>query len=326
MSKPFSYLNEISDDCEVLAKDKKKLSKLITKLESDPDSVSDVLDSIWVLEPKAHVVGVTGSAGVGKSTLIAGLAKAMSGRGYRVAVLAIDPSSPLSGGAVLGDRVRMGGLTSENVFVRSMSTSTEEALPWKALLVIELLEGAGYDYIIVETPGAGQYSVNIMRAVDTVVVTLMPGAGDEIQAIKAGLMEIGDIYVVNKADKPEAEITYNQVLFAVRDLNRDGWKPEVVKVSALYRTGMNELVNTLYRRNEFIRKSGLQSIKRRERRKLELELLLDLRLKEVIKEVLESGRNSELRLLYEKALAGKLSTVSVAKKITSRLAELLKIL
>ena len=326
MSKPFSYLNEISDDCEVLAKDKKKLSKLITKLESDPDSVSDVLDSIWVLEPKAHVVGVTGSAGVGKSTLIAGLAKAMSGRGYRVAVLAIDPSSPLSGGAVLGDRVRMGGLTSENVFVRSMSTSTEEALPWKALLVIELLEGAGYDYIIVETPGAGQYSVNIMRAVDTVVVTLMPGAGDEIQAIKAGLMEIGDIYVVNKADKPEAEITYNQVLFAVRDLNRDGWKLEVVKVSALYRTGMNELVNTLYRRNEFIRKSGLQSIKRRERRKLELELLLDLRLKEVIKEVLESGRNSELRLLYEKALAGKLSTVSVAKKITSRLAELLKIL
>ncbi|MCD6085010.1 MAG: methylmalonyl Co-A mutase-associated GTPase MeaB [Desulfurococcales archaeon] len=326
MSKPFSYLNEISDDCEVLAKDKKKLSKLITKLESDPDSVSDVLDSIWVLEPKAHVVGVTGSAGVGKSTLIAGLAKAMSGRGYRVAVLAIDPSSPLSGGAVLGDRVRMGGLTSENVFVRSMGTSTEEALPWKALLVIELLEGAGYDYIIVETPGAGQYSVNIMRAVDTVVVTLMPGAGDEIQAIKAGLMEIGDIYVVNKADKPEAEITYNQVLFAVRDLNRDGWKPEVVKVSALYRTGMNELVNTLYRRNEFIRKSRLQSIKRRERRKLELELLLDLRLKEVIKEVLESGRNSELRLLYEKALAGKLSTVSVAKKITSRLAELLKIL
>ncbi|MCD6278861.1 MAG: methylmalonyl Co-A mutase-associated GTPase MeaB [Desulfurococcales archaeon] len=326
MSKPSSYLNEISDDREVLAKDKRKLSKLITKLESDPDSISDVLDSIWVLEPKAHVVGVTGSAGVGKSTLIAGLAKAVSGRNYRVAILAIDPSSPLSGGAVLGDRVRMDGLTSENVFVRSMSTSTEEALPWKALLVIELLEGAGYDYIIVETPGAGQYSVNIMRAVDTVIVTLMPGAGDEIQAIKAGLMEIGDIYVVNKADKPEAEVTYNQVLFAVRDLNRNGWKPEVVKVSALYSTGMAELVSTLYRRNAFIRKSGLQTIKRRERRKLELELLLNLRLKEVIKEVLESGRNSELRLLYEEALAGKLSTVSAAKKITSKLAELLKIL
>ena len=314
--------SKLSDNLELLVRDKRALSKLISLLEQDPDLVADVLNKLWVREPRAHVIGVTGAAGVGKSTLIAVLAKALSDRGYRVGVIAIDPSSPFSGGAILGDRIRMKSLTSANIFLRSMSTGAEESLPCKALLAIEVLEGVGYNYIIVETPGAGQYSVNIMKAVDTVLVTLMPGAGDEIQAIKAGLMEIGDIYVINKADRPEAEMTYNQVLFAVKDVERSGWKTEVVKVSALYRKGIEDLINVLLKRDEFIRDSGLQVSKRKERRKLELELLLDLRLKKLVREMFTI--NSELAGLYERAVSGDLDTVSASKVIMSKLAEALK--
>lgn len=317
-----SSMSKLPEDLGLLGRDKRALSKLISLLERDPDLVADVLSKLWVREPRAHVVGVTGAAGVGKSTLIAVLAKTLSDRGYRVGIIAIDPSSPFSGGAVLGDRIRMKSLASANVFLRSMSTGAEESLPCKALLAIEVLEGVGYNYIIIETPGAGQYSVNIMKAVDTVMVTLMPGAGDEIQAIKAGLMEIGDIYVINKADKPEAEMTYNQVLFAVKDVERSGWKTEVVKVSALYRKGVGDLVNVLLKRDEFIRSSGLQVSKRKERRKLELELLLDLRLKKLIKELLAS--NSELTNLYERVVLGGLDTVTASKEIISKLTEVLK--
>jgi len=315
-------MSKLPEDLGLLGRDKRALSKLISLLERDPDLVADVLSKLWVREPRAHVVGVTGAAGVGKSTLIAVLAKTLSDRGYRVGIIAIDPSSPFSGGAVLGDRIRMKSLASANVFLRSMSTGAEESLPCKALLAIEVLEGVGYNYIIIETPGAGQYSVNIMKAVDTVMVTLMPGAGDEIQAIKAGLMEIGDIYVINKADKPEAEMTYNQVLFAVKDVERSGWKTEVVKVSALYRKGVGDLVNVLLKRDEFIRSSGLQVSKRKERRKLELELLLDLRLKKLIKELLAS--DSELTNLYERVVLGGLDTVTASKEIISKLTEVLK--
>ncbi len=313
---------ELPEDPELLSRDKKALSKLISLIERDPDLVADVLSKLWVREPHAHVIGVTGAAGVGKSTLIAVLAKALSDRGFKIGIIAIDPSSPFSGGAILGDRIRMKSITSPNIFLRSMSTGAEESLPCKALLAVEVLEGVGYDYIIVETPGAGQYSVNIMKAVDTVLVTLMPGAGDEIQAIKAGLMEIGDIYVINKADKPEAEMTYNQVLFAVKDVERGGWKTEVVKVSALYRRGIGNLIRVLQRRDEFIRSSGLQAIKRRERRKLELDLLLNLRLKNMIRELLAS--KNELATLYEEVVSGELDAVSASKIITSKFAEILK--
>ena len=312
----------IFSDLKVLARDKRALSRFISLLEQDPDLVAGTLSKLWVREPRAHVIGVTGAAGVGKSTLIAVLAKALSDRGSKVGIIAIDPSSPFSGGAILGDRTRIQSLSSANVFLRSMSTGAEQSLPCKALLAVEVLESVGYNYVIIETPGAGQYSVNIMKAVDTVVVTLMPGAGDEIQAIKAGLMEIGDIYVVNKADMPEAEITYNQVLFAVKDVVRNGWKAEVVKVSALYRKGVNDLINVLLRREEFIKGSTLQVGKRRERRKLEVDLLLELRLKRLVGELVSS--NTELERMYKEAISGHVDAVTASRRIISKLVEALK--
>ncbi len=301
---------------QALNGNKLAIARILTMLEEDPYRVPEVVRRLWVREPRSHVVGFTGSAGVGKSTLISAVASRLAKEGLKVAVLAIDPSSPFTGGALLGDRVRMRRLTG-TVFIRSMSTVEEESLPWKALLAIEALEGLGYDYVIVETPGVGQFNVRVMKAVDTVVVVLMPGAGDEIQALKAGLMEIGDIYVVNKADLPEAQLTSAQVNFVLKDVVRMGWRPEILLTSPILGKGIKELITAIKKHWEFIKKHGIQSEKRRTRRELEVELLIIEALKRMIKQAMES--DNQLRKAYERAVNGEIDTITASTIITSKL-------
>ena len=194
-----------------------------------------------------------------------------------------------------------------------MSTREEESLPWKALLAIEVLEGLGYEYIIVETPGAGQFSVRVMKAVDTVVVVLMPGAGDEIQALKAGIMEIGDIYAINKADLPEAELTYSQVKFVLKGVNRRGWEPKVLLTSPIMGRGINDLINTIDEHREFTKSINLLRMKRKTRRELELELLLIEALKRKTQQTLRA--NNEAKKIYEQAIQGETDTVTATKQL-----------
>ncbi len=292
--------------------DKLAIAKILTAIEEDPYSNSEILKSLWVREPASHVIGFTGAAGVGKSTLISAVALRLAREGHSVAIIAVDPSSPFSGGALLGDRVRMRRLTGK-VFIRSMSTREEESLPWKALLAIEVLEGLGYEYVILETPGAGQFSVRVMRAVDTVVVVLMPGAGDEIQALKAGIMEIGDIYAINKADLPEAELTYSQVRFVLKDTSRMGWEPKVLLTSPIMGRGINDLINTLSKHREYAQSINLLHTKRRTRRELELELLLVEALRRKIQQTLRV--NSKAKKIYEQAIHGETDTVTATKQL-----------
>ncbi|MEM4740424.1 MAG: division plane positioning ATPase MipZ, partial [Zestosphaera sp.] len=162
-----------------LKKDKASVSKLITLVETDPLNSISVITRIPYQPKTAHIIGFTGSAGVGKSTLINAVATLLAREGSSVAVIAVDPRSPITGGAIMGDRVRMKDVPKE-VYVRSMTTREEESLPLKTLLTIELLERLGFDYIILETPGAGQFSTRIMSVADTIVVVLMPESGDEI--------------------------------------------------------------------------------------------------------------------------------------------------
>lgn len=190
----------------VVGGDRRAVARLLTVVENRWPGWLDALAILYARCGRARLVGITGSAGAGKSTLTAALADVLVGRGHRVAIVAIDPSSPLSGGAVLGDRVRMGRLAERGVFIRSLATrGATGGLCQAARDVVRVLEAAGYDMILVETVGVGQDEVDIVRLVGKVLVVCTPGQGDGIQAIKAGLMEVADLLVLNKADAPGAD-------------------------------------------------------------------------------------------------------------------------
>lgn len=266
--------------CKELS-DRVTLSRVLSLAESNPAEVLVELSSCLPREPRAVVVGVTGPQGVGKSTIISSLVRELNDGRRRVAALLVDPLSPLTGGAVLGNRLRMPELP-DSAFARSVWAEDERALPLRAIASLEILEAAGYDYILVETPGAGQVNTSVLRVSDLVLVVLMPFLGDEVQVIKAGMMEVGDIYVVNKADVPEADLMYGYVKSLVKE------KP-VVKVSALYRKNLRELVETMDAEVSRKDREGERVRKRFERRKYLVEeaLLEELqhKIREELKEV-----------------------------------------
>ncbi len=293
--------------------DKLATSKLISLIETDPEVVKDLADLIWPKLPRAHIVGVTGAGGVGKSSLISALVDEITNNNS-AAVLAIDPSSPISGGALLGDRVRMYGIRhTDKVFIRSMSTASEEALPLKALLSIEVLDALGYDYVIIETPGIGQFNVGISQFADTVVLVLMPGAGDEIQALKAGIMEVGDIYVVNKSDHPNAELTFNQVLFALSDVSTDGWVPRVLKTSATRRVGIKELVDAVNEHRKYLVDTNKIVVKWELRRSFELNLTVKYKIMSRLNEML--AKDLKTKNILNSLMKGRLNPISAADEI-----------
>jgi len=297
--------------------DKKTIAKLLSAVENNPFDAAKFLKELWAKSPSSHVIGITGAGGVGKSSIIASLTKYLTTRNFTVGIVAIDPSSPFSGGALLGDRVRMKGLGNK-VFIRSMSTVNEEAIPWKALMAVEILEGVGFNYIIMETPGAGQFNVEVMKAVDTVVVVFMPGLGDDIQALKAGLMEIGDIYVVNKADMVGADLAFSQIEFAIGNKKIKGWKPRIVKTIGLSISGIQELIRVLEERENFLRVTKEYRVnKRASRRELEIKLFLTKVYRETLRMLLCSDK--QLEELMVKVKAGEIDTITASRRIMNKL-------
>ncbi len=287
--------------------DKLAIGKLLTVIEQPGPDAGYVLSKLAPRAGKAHVIGVTGIPGAGKSTLISKLIAEFRSRGYRVAVTAIDPSSPLTSGALLGDRLRMQLHTTDpGVFIRSVPTrGLKGGLALASLAMIEVFDALGYDKILVETVGVGQAETDIMHVAHTIIVVTMPGAGDDVQALKAGVMEIGDIYVVNKADKPEAKKTYEYVKFALETgevgARRYGWNPPVVLVSAALGQGIDKLVDELDRHYSFLKERGLLEEKLRSRRKLMIKLMAE----RIIASTLESLEPPEPRLdtgIYRQAL------------------------
>ena len=306
------YLMDLA--IQALKGEKQAIAKLITLIEESIENFEPIASIIWPNTLRVHVIGVTGMPGAGKSTLISRLVKLLRREDKRIGIIAIDPSSPLSGGSLLGDRIRMQRYLDEGVFMRSMPARREGVLPWRALLSLEILDAAGYDYVIIETVGAGQSDVQIMNVADTVIVTIIPGAGDEIQMLKAGLMEIGDIYVVNKADRPEAETTYNQVRFALENIIREGgWKPPIHKTAAVMNRGVKELLDTIKKHYAFLKDKNLLGKRREKRRLLELDMLLKARFEQLLEEKLSSDR--EILELVMRVRSHQLDPVTVSKKI-----------
>jgi len=235
-------------------------ARLIRLLEEgDPEGIED-LKALYPHTGRAYLLGITGPPGAGKSTLVDRIIADFRGRGLKVGVIAIDPSSPFSGGAILGDRVRMQRhATDEGVFVRSMATRGHLGGLSKATFEATLvLDAMGYDVIIVETVGVGQDEVEIVDLAHTTAVVSLPGMGDDIQAMKAGILEIGDVFIVNKADKVGADEVVKQltVMLEMRDMSADSWMPPVIKTVAAKTEGITELVEAFLRHRDFMRDTG----------------------------------------------------------------------
>lgn len=223
---------------------------------------------------RAYVVGLTGPPGAGKSTVVDELIRVVRESGARVAVLAIDPNSPFTGGAVLGDRIRMMRHAGDlDVYIRSMGARGHlGGLSVAARNTIQLLDAAGFDIILVETVGVGQSELEIADAADTTVLVVQPGSGDEVQAIKAGIMEVADIFVVNKGDHPQAEKTVADIRDLLKmDLAAREWVPPVVKTVALHNRGVEDLWMRVQQHRRYLEKSG--ELQRRRTRRLEQEIV-----------------------------------------------------
>lgn len=247
--------------------DRLALARLISAVEERADTAAAI--NAELPPGHAHVVGITGAPGVGKSTTTAALIERWRAQGLTVAVLAVDPSSPFTGGALLGDRVRMGAhSTDSGVFIRSMAARGQlGGLAAAAPAAVRVLAGCGFDIVLVETVGVGQSEVDIVRYADTVVILQAPGMGDRIQATKAGLMEIGDVLAVNKSDRPGANATKRELIAMVsaKPVAAGEWRPPVVPITATTGAGIDELIGAIADHRRAAESSGAADRRRRAR-------------------------------------------------------------
>jgi LAO/AO transport system kinase len=250
------------------------LGQAISLVERDDPRADRLLADIYPSTGRARIVGVTGSPGAGKSTLVASMTRYYRRLDKRVGIIAVDPTSPFTGGAILGDRIRMADLyTDRGVFIRSMATrGFLGGLARATNDVVDILDASGFDLVLVETVGVGQDEVEVMRTVQTNMVVLVPGMGDDIQAIKAGIMEIGDIFVVNKADRPGADKTVTEVTMMMSLVEEHGdWVPPIVKTVASRNSGIEELDEAIVKHFDYIATSGELDRRNRERVRIRIE-------------------------------------------------------
>ena len=242
------------------------VARAISKIEDGSTGSDALMKQIYQLSRGGLIIGITGAPGAGKSSLVDKLAQVYREKGERVGIIAVDPSSPFSGGAILGDRIRMQTLgLDEGVFIRSMATRGNlGGLARATVDAVAILDAAGYSRIIVETVGVGQDEVEIVKAADVSVVVLVPGMGDDIQAIKAGIMEIGDVFVINKADRDGVYSTEKELESLLSLASRaDGWDPPIVKTVAIENQGIADLAEAIERFREIQRSAEVTSERRR---------------------------------------------------------------
>ena len=276
----------------------------------------EVIAAIFRYTGRAHVIGVTGAPGTGKSTLVNEIAKDYRRRGQRVGIVAVDPTSPFSGGAILGDRVRMQDLVGDRgVFIRSMATrGSLGGLAEATSDVVQVLDAAGFEIILVETVGAGQTEVDIAKNAHTTVVVQSPGFGDDIQAIKAGILEIADVLVVNKADRDQvsATMTALEMNLSLKALLQNDWRPPVLKTIALTGTGVAEVTEWIGKHYAYLVSNHLLAVRERTRIRTELERIVQ---HELIGRLTRGVNGSVLETCVEKIAAREIDIYRAADNL-----------
>jgi LAO/AO transport system kinase len=310
----------------MLAGDRLALARLITRVENRLPGVAEIMRAVQPHLGRAHVLGITGPPGAGKSTLVDRLTTRLRAESERVGIIAVDPSSPFTGGAVLGDRIRMQTHTLDpDVFIRSMATrGSLGGLAAATGDIIKLMDAAGFPWILIETVGVGQTELDIIKQVDTTVVTLVPESGDSVQAMKAGLMEVADIFVVNKADRDGAHALMAELRFSVhlhysssvspKDID---WEIPVLAAQATNDVGLAELLAEVKRHRSVLEQTGAREKRRRARRRADLRTLL---VEEFAGRVMTSVEaDPELVATMDAVAEGRLDAYTGVERILARL-------
>ena len=297
------------------------LARIITIVENKPERAKEIFDVLYKNTGNAYIVGITGSPGSGKSTLICKVAQEMRSRGKTVGIISIDPSSPFSGGAFLGDRVRMREIVSDpEIFIRSVASRGMSGGLSKATYdIATVFDAYGKDYIIIETVGAGQAEVDVIKIADTVVCVFMPGAGDSIQAQKAGIIEIGDILVVNKADLNGDKLVLQLELALDSYTRQTGWRPPVLSTIATDGLGINELLEAIEEHRKHVELSGLLEERRRDH--------IEKKIKEIVESLVQGyiytylNEEKGIERLVEKVYSREENLYSAANKLLKPIIE-----
>jgi LAO/AO transport system kinase len=307
---------------KILEGSPRAVARLISLLEDEDTRAYPHMEKLYPHTGRAFILGITGSPGAGKSTLTDKLAYVMRQKGLTVGILAVDPSSPFTGGAILGDRVRMSRLNVDpGVFIRSMATrGFLGGLARATGDVIKVLDAFGRDVIIIETVGVGQDEVDIVRVADTTCVVLVPGLGDAIQSMKAGVMEIADVFVINKADRPETDQLWAEVTYRIEQdscIKPSDWTPPVIKTVAVENEGIDELLDAIEKHRRHLEESGKLLEKRKERaRKETLQLIHDKLFRLIYDQLADGGK---LDHLVEEILDRKRDPYSITAEVLENL-------
>ena len=294
------------------------VARLISMVEDASPRLREVMAALAPVTGKAYVIGITGAPGVGKSTSTSALVGALRAAGRRVGVLAVDPSSPFSGGALLGDRVRMQDhALDRGVYIRSMASRGHlGGLAWSTPQAIRVLDAAGCDVVLVETVGVGQSEVEIASAADTTLVLLAPGMGDAIQAAKAGILEIGDVYVVNKADRDGAHQVVRELrnMLALAERVGGDWKPPIVSTVAVRGEGLDDLVKAIDAHRAWLESDGRLADRRRKRAADEIAAIALTALRERFGDLAHDQR---LETLAARVVAGETDPYAAADELVA---------
>ena len=301
--------------------DRRALARMVTLIENEIPQTHRYLAELHRYAGRAHIVGVTGAPGAGKSTLVTHLVRELRRRERKIGVIAVDPTSPFTGGAILGDRIRMMELSGDpNVFIRSMaSRGSLGGLAASTRDVVRALDAAGYDPIIIETVGTGQAEVEVMRAAQTVLVVVAPGMGDDIQAIKAGILEIADIFVVSKADKPGADQAVAELAMVLSldpGRKKAAWRIPVLKTAAIKDQGIVQVVDAMQHHYEYLMESGMLASRAQRQVDSELQALV---LHAVVKALKAKVSEEEWRQLVEDVRTRERDPYTVARELEERI-------